>query len=106
MGCVGQQPLPLVEGLVDQAVVALLEIAQAAVDQLGRLRRGPRREVLGLDQGGPQPPGGGVEGHAASGDAAPDDQHVEVLRGQAEHRLLALEGDGRVNTRPQAIDGM
>ena len=49
------------------------------MDQLGRLGRGPRGEVVLLHQGGLEPPAGGVEGHPGTGDAPADDQHVEVL---------------------------
>ena len=45
---------------------------------------------MALDEGGPQPPGDGVEGHAGAGDAAPDDEDVEALVGQA------AEGGGAV----------
>ena len=66
--------------LVHEAHVALLEVAEAAVDELGALRRGAGGEVVALDEGGPQPAGGGVEGGADAGDAAADDQDVEASR--------------------------
>ena len=91
---VRQQPLALVERLIDQAVVVLLQIAEAAVDQLRRLRGCPRREVLGLDQRRPQASGGRVERHPATRDPAPDDQHVELLGRQPGQGLVAIEGDG------------
>ena len=86
-GRVAAQPLALVQRLVDQAHVALLEVAQAAVDELGALRRGAAGEVVALDERRAQAPGGGVEGDAGAGDPAADDEHVERLGGQAlEHR--------------------
>ena len=76
------QPLALAERLVDEADVAGLEVADAAVDQLGALRRRPGGEVVGLDEGRAQASRGRVEGDSGAGDAAADDQHVEVLGGQ------------------------
>ena len=58
---VAAQPLALGERLVDEADVALLQVAQAAVDQLRGLRRRARGEVVALDERGAQPAGGGVE---------------------------------------------
>ena len=43
------------------AGLALLQVAQAAVDELRGLRRRARGEVVALDQRGAQPAGGGVE---------------------------------------------
>ncbi len=92
---VAEEALALVERLVDQPVIVLLEVSQPAVDQLRRFRRRTRGEILRLDQGGAQPPGRGVEGDPAPGDAASDDEHFEALAGQAVKRGLAVEGDGR-----------
>ena len=50
VGRVAAQPLALGQGLVDQADVALLEVAQPAVDHLGGLRRGAGGEVVALHQ--------------------------------------------------------
>ena len=103
---VAAQPLALVERLVDEADVALLEVAQAAVDELGALRRRPAGEVVGLDEGGAQAAGGGVEGHPGAGDAAADDEHVERLGGQAlEHRRPVERRDaaGRRGARPPSV---
>ena len=54
---VAAQPLALGERLVDEADVALLEVAQPAVDELRGLRRRARREVVALDERGAQAPG-------------------------------------------------
>jgi hypothetical protein len=78
-----EQTLALGQVLVDQAVLPLLQIAEATVDQLGRLRRRARGEVVLLDQRRPQSPAGGIERHPGPGDAASDDQHIERLVGQA-----------------------
>ena len=94
---VAAQPLALVERLVDEADIALLEVAQPPVDELGALRRRAAGEVLGLDEGGAQAAGGGVEGDPDAGDAAADDEHVERLARQAlEHRRPGERRDGRV----------
>ena len=79
VGSVAAEALALVERLVDEADVALLEVAQSPVDELGALRRGAAGEVVGFDQRRAQAPGGGVEGDPDAGDPAADDEHVEVL---------------------------
>src|SRR5690606_26261890 len=84
-------PLALAQRLVDEADVAVLQVAEPAVDELRRLRRRARGEVVALDEGGAQPPGGGVERHAGARDAAPDDQHVVGADAQAVQVLLAVE---------------
>ena len=91
---VAPQPLALGQRLVDEGDLALLEVAQTTVDQLRALRRGARGEVVALHQRRAQAPAGGVEGHARTGDPAPDDQHVERLVGQAAQRGAAFEGHG------------
>ena len=87
-----EQALALGQVLVDEAELALLEVADAAVDHLRGLRGRPRGEVALLDQGGPQAAAGGVEGHPGAGDAAADDQHVELLVGEAAQRVGAAKG--------------
>ncbi len=94
VGSVLEQPLALGQVLVDQAVLVLLEVAKSAVDQLRRLGRGPRSEVVLLHQGGAEPSAGGVQGHAGPGDAPSDDQHVEGLGGQAVQGVRPLEPAG------------
>ena len=110
------QPLALVQRLVDEPDLALLQVAQAAVDELRRLRRRARGEVVALDQRGAQTAGGGVERGAGAGDAAADDQHVEVGRRPADAGQSARskhEADARVSSsearestmaRPRAAD--
>jgi hypothetical protein len=87
-----EQALPFGQVLVDEAELALLEIADAAVNHLRRLGRRPRREVALLHEGGPQTPAGGIESDACASDPAPDDQHVELLVGQAAQRVVAAKG--------------
>ena len=57
---------------------AVLEVAQPAMDQLGRGRRRARREVVLLDQEHAQAAAGGIAGDAGAVDAAPDDGEVEI----------------------------
>src|SRR5262249_16241954 len=56
---------------------AMLEIAQPAVDELGRGRRGAGSEIVLLDQKHAQPPAGGVAGDPGAVDAAADDREIE-----------------------------
>ena len=88
------EDLALAQGLVDEADLPLLQVAQPPVDQLGRLARGARGEVVALDQGGAQAPRGGVEGHPHPGDAAADDQDVEGAVGQPIQARGAVEVSG------------
>ena len=90
-----QQALSLGQVLVDQAEFALLEVADAAVDHLRRLRGRSRREVTLLDQGGPQAAAGCVERDAGTRDPTPDHQHVELLLGEATQRVGAAKGGHR-----------
>ena len=78
----GGEQAALLQRLVDQAEIELLEVAQAAVDELARARRRARGQVARLDQGDRQPAGGGVERRAGAGDAAADDDDVEALPAQ------------------------
>src|SRR5262249_10471199 len=66
--------------LTDQAELELLQIAQAAVDQLGGPARRTGRQVTCLDQRDGQPAGGRVERRTGAGHATPDHEHVEALR--------------------------
>ena len=83
VGGVVEEPLSLVESLVHEKEVALLQVAQPAVDQLGGPGGGAGCEVPGLDQGGAEASRRGVEGDSATGDAATYHEHVEVLRTEA-----------------------
>ena len=87
-----EQALALGQVLVDEPELFLLEVADAPVDHLGGLRRGARGEVVLLDQGRAQPPARRIQRDAGPGDAAPDDQHVERLAGQAAQGVVAAKG--------------
>ena len=74
------------ERLAHQRELAVLEVAQAAVDQLGRRRRGVRGEVVLLAQQDARAAAGEVAGDAGAVDAAADDEHVDLVarrRGRA-----------------------
>jgi hypothetical protein len=75
-----QQEAALAQRLGDEAEVEHLQVAQAAVDQLARPAGRAGREVAGLHQADAEPPGGRVEGRAATDHTAADDQDVERLR--------------------------
>ena len=85
------QHLALGERFVDEPDLALLEVAQAPVHELRRLRRRSRREVVPLDQGGPQAPARGVERATRAGDAATDDHDVERFGREAPDPVGAVE---------------
>ena len=91
VGGIVEQALALGQVLVHQPELTLLQVADPAVDQLGGLGRRARSEVVLLDQRGAQAAAGGVQGHPGAGDAAPDDQDVEMLAGQALQRGGAVQ---------------
>ena len=73
----------LVEGLAHQADVEVLQVPQAAVDELARPARGAGGEVALLHQRHGEAATRRVERHATAGDSSADDEHVEVLAGEA-----------------------
>ncbi len=104
----GQRDLALGETLVHERDLALLEVAQPAVHELRALGRRPRCEVVPLDEPGAQAPGRGVERHPGPGDAAADDEYVELFGSKAFERLGSVEGpwrDWRVH-RTEATAGL
>ena len=93
VGCVAEHAAALFEGLKDELDVALLEVADAAVGELGGAAGGGLGEVGLLDEQGAVATGGGVDGRAEAGGAASDDEDVEggvglgaVERGGSVHR--------------------
>ena len=80
-----QQHLALGQRLAHQPERAVLEIAQAAVDELGRGRRGARAEVVLLQQQHAQAPAGGVARDAGAVDAAADDGEIVVGHISVDH---------------------
>ena len=103
----GQQQAALLEGFLDQREVEHLQVAQAPVHELAAAAARAAGQVALLDQAGAQPAGHGVQGHAGTGDAAADHQHVELLvgrgRGQHSQGLVAGGGAERAGLRHAAI---
>jgi hypothetical protein len=85
-----EQQRALGECLAHQAQVELLQVAQAAVNQLARPRRRARAEVPRLDQAGREAPGDGIQGDTRSDDAAAHHQHLQFLASQGVERGRAL----------------
>ena len=81
--------------LVHEPELALVEVAQAAVDELRAPAAGARREVVALDERGAQAPAGRVERDTRPGDAAADDEHVEVVVTEPLQRRGPVEPGGR-----------
>jgi hypothetical protein len=73
-----QQGLALGQRLGDQAKLVVLEIAQPAVNQLGRGRRGGRREIATLDQQHRKTAPGRLARDAGAIDAAADNEEIVV----------------------------
>jgi hypothetical protein len=69
-----QQHVALAQGLAHQGELAVLEIAQAAVDEFRAGRGGVLSQVTLLAEDHVQPPPGGVPRDAGAVDAAADDQ--------------------------------
>ena len=88
---VAEHPAPLAERLVDETDLALLQVAEASVGQLGGLRRGALGEIARLDQGGLHAACGGVEHHAGTRDAAADHHQVELLVAQRREGRFPVE---------------
>ena len=60
-------------------MLPLLEVAHAAMDQLGAAAAGAFAEVVGLDENHAEAARGGVDGYAHAGGAAADDGDVPGL---------------------------
>ncbi len=73
-----QQHLALAQRLAHQPELALLQVAQAAMDQLRGCRRGAGRKVVLLDEHDLEAAAGGIARDAGAIDAAADDGEVEV----------------------------
>ena len=95
--CKLHERLALAQRLPDQPELGavhvldrLLQIADAAVHELGAAATGTAAEVSPLHQRHPQPARRGVQRAAASGGASTDDEHVEGLIGQAAQVLAPV----------------
>ena len=78
----GHVELALEQRLAHEPEVEVLQVAQAAVHELGRARGGSDRVVGALHQRDRVAARGGVERHARARDAAAHDQHIERLSGK------------------------
>src|SRR3546814_11067895 len=76
------QRATLMQRVADQAKFVILEIAQAAVDQLARRRRRATAPVTLLDQRHRQTAAGRVIRGPCAIDTATDDQQIELTSGQ------------------------
>src|SRR4051794_13856304 len=72
-----QQHVAFARALVGDAELALREITQAAVHELGAPAAGAVCQVLLLDESHRQSAGDGIERDADTRDAATDDEHVD-----------------------------
>ena len=86
--------LALQQRLAHQAEVEVLEVAQAAVDQLGGAARGAGGVVLALDQGHAVAARGRVERHAGAGDAAADHHEIEAVPLEGGECIVARDHSG------------
>ena len=68
----------LVRALEDQAQLGLLEVPEAAMDELGAFRRGSRGEIGFIDEAGAQAAQRGIAGDSSAGDSASEDQQIEL----------------------------
>ena len=73
------QDAPLDGALVGHVQLALRQVAQPAVDQLGAPAAGAEGDVLGVDGDHVEPAGGSVERNAGAGDAEADHEDVGPL---------------------------
>ncbi len=64
--------------LAHEPELAMLQIAQSTVDQLGRGRRGAGGKIVLLDQQHAQAPTGGIAGNAGTVNATANDREIKV----------------------------
>ena len=76
----------LAQGFADEAELAVLEVAEAAVDEAGGAGRRAGAEVVALDEEGLVAGELGFAGDAGAVDAAADDDDVELLVGDLGER--------------------
>jgi len=83
MGCQTHQAGALAQGAGDLDDVAMLEVAQSAMDQLGGGARGAGTPVIAFDQGHTQAAQGGLIGGPGAADAPADDQQIVAVLSEA-----------------------
>ena len=72
-----KQPCTLAQRFEDQAHIAVLQVAQSAMDQLGRTPGCPETKVIGFEERHPQSSRGRLLGNSAAVDSAADDRQVQ-----------------------------
>src|SRR5262249_33500933 len=77
MRSIQEQSMPFVECLVNQTEVAMFQIAQSAVNQLGGGTRCSRSEVSLVHQGHAPPLQSGIEGHSGAGNSSANNQQIK-----------------------------
>jgi len=94
-----QQPLALDQGLAHQAELAIFEIPETTMDQLGTGGRGGASQIGLFDQHYLKSAPGCVAGDAGTVDAATDDQQIDPLtRAHGNLPVLRLRQDLRLPT--------
>src|SRR5664280_3420161 len=81
----------LQQRLAHESEVEVLQVAQSPVDELARSAGGAGGEVRALQQRDAVAARGRVEGDTRAGDAATDDDHVELVLRQRRESLAALD---------------
>ena len=110
---IGEEALTLGEGFVDELDVALLQVTEPAVNELGRLGRRARGEVVAFDERHLETTRRGIERDAGAGDATADDNEVEGLVAEAiegrgafecceSHAPMLPRGNNAVRSRTRA----
>ena len=97
----GEQQLALPQGLPDEGDVALLQVPEAAVDELAGLARRAARDVALVDEADGQPPRRGIERGAGARGTRAHDEEVEDLRLHGPHgRLTACRAQRTAHGLP------
>ncbi len=99
------QELALEQRLADEPEVEVLQVAQAAVDELGRAARGAGGVVRALDERDAVAARGRVERDARARDAATDDDEVERLGGERFERVGAGDHRRQSGRRRRCVSG-
>src|SRR5690348_7267873 len=99
--CEAEQAPAFAARLEDEMEKAVLQIAQAAVDEPRRSARCPTREIVFLHERDTKPAERGVARDAAAGDAAADDEEIELLASE-DFELSAADVGRRFLHRKEA----
>ena len=102
---VAQEHRALAQGLAHEAEVAVLQVAQPAVDQLGAGRGGVRGQIILFAQQHVEAAPRRVSRDAGTVDAAADDEQVDRARRRTPHRHLNTAIDGSAGGRVMGGNG-